>query len=358
MSTPPVVRTFNIVQRQGSNDTRLHGEIRVMLEKVFEICGITGNFHVSLSAFSDDTLPKRAIKFRTYDPRAIRSRCRGDKSQTWNIDIVGPDLPSIFEKLGKNSLNGQRLFEFNRDFNIKSAPVEILPVATPPPKINTPPEKNTAQEEPKERFSITKNPEHLVLALSYIAEACDQSGHITFKEVCRVVNENFAVDGEEISEAKIRPGVTGLLVTKGYLTIVSNLPTVYTLSESGIALLEQNSMIKAEVKAKYKVKVTFRGLGINTAVPVPSSQAGSLETKLAELQAQINNHGELQAQGAALVERRNAILARKKVLEQDLADIPEQLRRVETEITETAQQIDNLAAARQRYDQIMRLLAQ
>lgn len=355
----PVVRTFNIVQKHGGTDTRLHGEIRVMLEKIFSLCGITGNFHVSLCAHSDDILPKRAIKFRTHDPRALRSRCRGDKSDTWNIDIVGPDLPDVFEKLARNSLNRQRFFEFNRDFEIKTA----LPVAeTPKIAVASIPEIVVTTGEtmpigPKVRFSLIKDPENLLLALSYVAEVGDVNGIITFPQICEVVNRQFG-EGQEISEAKVRAGFTNAILARGYIRIIEKLPAKYTLTEVGISLLESHNMIRPEVKAKYKVNLTVRPLGTSVAVPVPSSQSGPIGTKLAELQAQINSHDELQAQGAALVERRNAILARKKALEQDLADIPEQLKRVETELTETAQQIDNLAAARQRYDQIMKLLAQ
>lgn len=355
MSTPVTVRTFHIVQRQGSDDIRLHGEIRVMLNKVFDLCDIKGNFHVSLCAFSDDTLPKRTIKFRTCDSRAIRSRCRGDKSQTWNIDIVGPDLPNVFDKLAKNSLNGQRFFEFNRDFEIKS--IETPPaVVVPPPKVSIPPENDIVPEEPKERFSITRNPENLVLALSYIAEACDPKGNISFKGICQVINTNFAEDGQEISEAKIRPAVSGLFVDKGYLKVTRTQPTIYTVTPSGIILLEQNSMLRPEVKAKFspEVKKVFTP-SVTVAVPNPQS-GGQLETKLAELQAQIGRRDQLQAEGAHLVERRNTILARKETLLRELADIPEQLKRVEAEIGETTKQIQGLAAAQERYDQIMRLL--
>lgn len=360
MNTPPI--SVTVIQKNGIT-IDLQNDLKVVMKKILIGCGITtGNFTVNILAPSENTLPSRTIVVRTADVRSIQVRACGHKTGTWNISLSGPNNLGVHNSISRKS--PKRHFEYDEKYNIKRGldqeapaptPAVTAPILPPQPPTTTP---TTVIAQKANRFSITKNPVDLVLTLSYIAEACDQDGHINFKEVCRVINQNFAEEGEEISEAKIRPGVTGVLVTKGYLTIVSSVPTVYTLSQSGIALLEKNAMIKDEVKAKYKTSSTVKPLNETTpTTPTTTTTDSPLQKGLGHLEAELARYENVQQRGVSLVEERNTLLTREKVLVSELQELKAKLGTIDTEIEKTATELTGLNGVRERYEKIMKLLA-
>lgn len=353
MNTPPI--SITVIQKNGTN-LDLQSDLKVMLRKILCACDITtGNFAVNILAPSENTLSARTIIFRTADVRSVQIRASGHKTGTWNVSLSGPNNLGIFSSIQKKS--SKRHFEYDEKYNITAGLNLEVPVPTPtitPVQTQTP---TTVVIQKADRFSITKSPEHLVLALSYIAEACDQKGHINFKEVCKVINQNFAEEGEEISEAKIRPSVTGLLVTKGYLTVISSIPTVYKLSDSGIALLEQNSMIKAEVKAKCKVTPVVKTTNDAVSVNLNLQPNSPLQKGLGNLEIELARYDNLQRRGSELIEVRNTMLTREKVLIAELQALKSEQEKIDAEIKKTVTELTNLNGVRERYDKIMKLIA-
>ena len=356
MNTPPI--SVTVIQKNGTT-IDLQNDLKIVIRKILVGCGITtGNFTVNILAPSENTLPSRTIVIRTADVRSIQVRACGHKTGTWNISLSGPNNLGVHNSITRKS--PKRHFEYDEKHNIKKgldqeapAPTTAVAPIQPPTPIPT---TTTVITQKTDRFSITKTPEDLVLTLSYIAEACDQNGYISFKEVCRVVNQNFAEEGEEISEAKIRPGVTGVLVTKGYLTIVSSIPTIYTLSQSGIALLEQNSMIKDEVKAKYKITPIVKP--VSSAIPVKSPLSDSpLQRGLGNLETDLARYEDLKQGGVRLVEERNTLLTEEKILTTKLQELRARLGAIDIEIEKTATELTGLNGVRERYEKIMKLIA-
>jgi len=364
MNTPPL--SVTVIQKNGTT-IDLQNDLKVVIRKILVGCGITtGNFTVNILAPSENTLPSRTVVIRTADVRSIQVRACGHKTGTWNVSLSGPNNLGVHNSITRKS--PKRHFEYDEKHNIKKgldqeapAPTTaVTPIQPPTPTTTPTPPPTTATVIPQktDRFSITKNPEDLVLTLSYIAEACDPNGRIGFKEVCRVVNQNFAEEGEEISEAKIRPGVTGVLVTKGYLTIVSSVPTVYTLSPSGIALLEQNGMIKDEVKAKYKTSPTVKPLNETVpTIPTTTTTDSPLQKGLGHLEAELARYENLTQGGVRLVEERNTLLTEEKVLTTKLQGLRARLGAIDIEIEKTATELTSLNGVRERYEKIMKLIA-